>query len=121
MDMTFRDLIEGMHRKDASVRGGALAGADGLVVEEWQFSPQGHDLAALCAEMAQFFKESGRIAGENGLGGASELLLAGEQGMVLVRKVTEDYLLLLVAEPGAVPGKCRFYLRLGARRAKEML
>jgi predicted regulator of Ras-like GTPase activity (Roadblock/LC7/MglB family) len=119
--MTFRDLIEGMHRKDASIRAGALAGADGLVVEEWQFSPHDRDLAALCAEMAQFFKESGRIAGESGLGGANELLLAGEQGVVLVRKVTEDYLLLLVAEPGAVTGRCRFYLRLGARRAKEML
>lgn len=119
--MTFRDLIEGMHRKDAFIRAGALAGADGLVVEEWQFSPQDRDLAALCAEMAQFFKESGRITGESGLGGANELILAGEQGMVLVRKVTDDYLLLLVAEPGAVAGKCRFYLRLGARRAKEML
>jgi len=110
-----------MHQKDVSVRGGALAGVDGLVVEEWQVSPESHDLAALCAEMAQFFKESGRIAGENRLGNASELLLAGEQGIVLVRKVSEDYLLLLVADPGAVPGKCRFYLRLGARRAKEML
>jgi predicted regulator of Ras-like GTPase activity (Roadblock/LC7/MglB family) len=121
MDMTFRDLIEGLHQKDASVHGGALAGVDGLVVEEWQISPESRDLAALCAEMAQFYKESVRIAGEYGLGPASELLLAGEQGIVLVRKVTEDYILLLVADPGAVPGKCRFYLRLGARRAKEML
>lgn len=119
--MTFRDLIEGMHRKDASIRGGALAGLDGLAVEEWQASPQEYDFPALCAEMAQFFREAGRIAGENGLGASSELLLAGEQGMVLVRKVTEDYLLLLVAEPAAVPGKCRFHLRVGARRAKEML
>jgi len=92
-----------------------------MIVEEWQISPEGRDLAALCAEMAQFYKESVRIAGEYGLGPASELLLAGEQGIVLVRKVTEDYILLLVADPGAVPGKCRFYLRLGARRAKEML
>jgi predicted regulator of Ras-like GTPase activity (Roadblock/LC7/MglB family) len=119
--MTFRDLIEDMHRKDASIRGGALAGIDGLVVEDWQAARQGQDLAALCAEMAQFFKESGRIAGENGLGGASELFLAGELGTLLVRKVTEDYLLLLVADPGVIPGKSRFYLRLGARRAKEML
>lgn len=119
--MTFRDLIEGMHRKDACIRGGALAGLDGLTVEEWQSSPEGHDLPALCAEMAQFFREAGRIAEENGLGGSSELLLAGERGMVLVRKVTEEYLLLLVAEPTAIPGKCRFQLRHGARRAKEML
>ncbi|MEK6779653.1 MAG: hypothetical protein AABY80_08280 [Candidatus Deferrimicrobiota bacterium] len=119
--MTFRDIIEGMHRNDASIRGGALAGADGLVVEEWQVSPQRHDLPALCAEMGQFFKESGRIAGENGLGSATEVFVAGELGMVLVRRVTEDYLLLLVADPGAVAGRCRFHLRQGARRAKEML
>lgn len=119
--MSFRDLIEGMHRQDAAIRGGALAGLDGLPVEEWQVSPPAHDFPALCAEIAQFFREGGRIAGENGLGGASEMLLAGERGMVLVRKVTEDYLLLLIAEPGAVPGKCRFTLRRGARRAREML
>lgn len=119
--MTFRDLIEGMHGNDASIRGGALAGADGLVVEEWQVSPQRHDLPALCAEMGQFFKESGRIAGENGLGSATEVFVAGELGMVLVRRVTEDYLLLLVAAPDAVAGRCRFHLRQGARRAKEML
>lgn len=119
--MTFRDIIEGMHGNDASIRGGALAGADGLVVEEWQVSPQRHDLPALCAEMGQFFKESGRIAGENGLGSATEVFVAGELGMVLVRRVTEDYLLLLVADPGAVAGRCRFHLRQGARRAKEML
>lgn len=119
--MTFRDIIEGMHRNDASIRGGALAGADGLVVEEWQVSPHPHDLPTLCAEMGQFFKESGRIAGENGLGRATEVFVAGEQGMVLVRRVTEDYLLLLVADPDAVAGRCRFHLRQGARRAKEML
>lgn len=119
--MTFRDLIEEMHRQDASIRAGALAGLDGLPVEEWQVSPQAHDVPALCAEMAQFFREAGRIACENGLGGASEMLLAGDLGMILIRKVTEDYFLLLIADPGAVPGKCRFYLRRGARRAREML
>lgn len=119
--MTFRDLIEGMHGRDASIRGGALSGGDGLVVEEWQASPQDLDLSALCAEMAQFFKESGRIAAENGLGGASELFLAGDGGIVMVRKLTEEYILLLVADAGAIPGRCRFHLRHAARRAKEML
>jgi len=119
--MSFRDLIEGMHRKDACIRGGALAGADGLAVEEWQAPPQSLDLSALCAELAQLFKESERIAGEHGLGSAGEVSLAGDRGTVLVRRVTEDYLLLLVADPAAIPGKCRFQLRECARRAKELL
>ena len=119
--MTFRDLFEGMYKSDPSIRGGALVGADGLVVEEWQVSRRAHDLPALCAEMGQFFKESGRIAGENGLGRAAELLIAGEEGLVLMRRVTEEYLILLVAEPDAVAGRCRYHLRQGARRAKELL
>lgn len=119
--MSFRDLFEGMYRSDPSIRGGALVGADGLVVEEWQVSRRPHDLPALCAEMGQFFKESGRIAGENGLGRAGEVLIAGDEGLVLVRRVTEEYLILLVAEPDAVAGRCRYHLRQGARRAKEML
>lgn len=119
--MSFRDLIERMHDKDACIRGGALAGTDGLAVEEWQATPGALDLPALCAEMAQFFRESGRIAGESGLGAASEVCVEGDLGTVMVRRVTEDYLLLLVADPASIPGKSRFQLRQGARRAKEML
>lgn len=118
--MTFRDLIEGMHRKEPAIRGGALAGSDGLSVEEWSASGD-LDLAALCAEMVQFFKESTRVAGEQGLGRTSEVSFAGDDGQVFFRKVTADYYLLIVASPGAVPGKCRFLLRQGASRAREML
>ena len=118
--MTFRDIIEGMHRKEPAIRGGALAGSDGLSVEEWSASG-GLDLSALCAEMVQFFKESARVAKEQGLGGASEVFFAGDDGQVFFRKVTADYYLLLVTSPRAVPGKCRFLLRQGASRAREML
>jgi predicted regulator of Ras-like GTPase activity (Roadblock/LC7/MglB family) len=119
--MTFRDLIEGMHEKESGVRAGALAGIDGLAVEEWRKMPSRDDIPALCAEMVQLFRESGRIALENGLGGTEEIVLAGEAGQVFVRKVTEDYFLLMVADPGVIPGKCRYLLRRGAQRAREML
>lgn len=119
--MSFRDLIEGMHKKDPGIRGGALAGSDGLAVDEWQVSPNLLDLSALCAEIAQFFKESGRITGENGLGNAREVFVAGEHGSIFAARVDGDYILLLVADPASVPGKCRFQMRQSARRAKELL
>ena len=118
--MTFREIIEGMHRREPAIRGGALAGSDGLAVDEWS-AAAGLDLPALCAEMVQFFKESVRVAGEQGLGGASEVFIAGEEGQIFFQRVTADYYLLLVAAPKAVPGKCRFLLRQGASRAREML
>ncbi len=112
--------MRGCTGKNRRSEGGALAGSDGLSVEEWSASG-GLDLSALCAEMVQLFKESARVAGEHGLGGASEVFFAGDDGQVFFRKVTADYYLLLVTSPRAVPGKCRFLLRQGASRAREML
>jgi len=119
--MTFRDLIEEMHRKDPGVRAGALVGSDGLTVEEWHGPADDRDLPALCAEIVQFFRESDRIAAENGLGAAQEIYLAGDRALAFVRRVTADYYLVVVTNTGTVPGKCRFLLRQAARRAMEMM
>jgi predicted regulator of Ras-like GTPase activity (Roadblock/LC7/MglB family) len=119
--MSFREIIEGIHAKEQMVRGGALTGSDGLAVEEWAAGSKGSDLSALCAEMAQFFKESDRISRENGLGECFELFLTGDRGQIYFRRVSGEYFLLLVADPGAIPGKCRFLLRQGASRAREIL
>ncbi len=119
--MSFRDLFEDMHRKDPSIFGGALAGSDGLAVEEWKADAAERDIPALCAEMAQFIKESGRISAETGLGAVGEVFVSSENGLIFVRRVTDDYFLLLVAAPDAIQGKCRFLLRQGARQAREML
>jgi predicted regulator of Ras-like GTPase activity (Roadblock/LC7/MglB family) len=121
MGMAFREIIEQMHRFDPSIRGGALAGTDGLTVEEWCAEDGAVDLPALCAEMGQFFKESGRIARENGMGETEELTLATSGGLLFLYKVTEEYFFLVVTESGAIPGKWRFLLRQGARRAREAL
>lgn len=119
--MSFREIIEGIHAKERTVRGGALTGSDGLVVEEWAAGPGLHDLSALCAEMAQCFKESARISRENGLGECSEISMTGGRGHVYFRRVAGEYYLLLVTDPQAIPGKCRFLLRQGASRAREIL
>lgn len=119
--MSFREIIEEIHAKDPTVRGGALTGSDGLAVEEWAAGNGWHDLSALCAEMAQCFKESARISRENGLGECSEVSMTGDGGQVYLRRVAGEYFLLLVAGPEALPGKCRFLLRQGASRAREIL
>jgi predicted regulator of Ras-like GTPase activity (Roadblock/LC7/MglB family) len=119
--MAFREIIEQLHRTDPSIRGGALAGTDGLTVEEWQAGPEACDLSALCAEMALYFRESGRIALENGLGDAGALTLSASAGLVFLEKVSDDYFFLVVTDPGAIPGKWRFLLRQAARRAREVL
>lgn len=119
--MTFLEIIEEIHRKDHGVTSGALAGSDGLTVEEWRAPGDDRDLSALCAEVVQFFRESDRIAAENGLGAAEEVHLGGDQAQVFIRKAAEGYFLVIVTNPAAIPGKCRFLLRQAARRTRGML
>jgi predicted regulator of Ras-like GTPase activity (Roadblock/LC7/MglB family) len=119
--MTFREIIEDMHRKDSGVTSGALVGSDGLTVEEWHAPGDAQDLSALCAEAAQFFRESDRIVAENGLGEGREVSVAGDLGRMFIHRVTAEYLLTVVTSPGAIPGKCRFLLRQAARRSREIL
>jgi len=119
--MTFLEIIEEMHRKDQGVTSGALVGVDGLTVQEWRAQGDERDLSALCAEVVQFFRESDRIAAENGLGAAEEVHLVGARAQVFIRKVAADYLLVIVTDPASVPGKCRFLLRQAARRTRETL
>lgn len=119
--MTFRDIIEEMSRKDPGITSGALVGADGLTVEEWHSPGDERDLPALAAEVVHFFRESDRVAAENGLGAAQEIYLAGLLAMVFVRRVSAEYFLAVVTTTGIVPGKCRFLLRQAARRTREML
>jgi predicted regulator of Ras-like GTPase activity (Roadblock/LC7/MglB family) len=119
--MSFRELIEEMHRKDPSILGGALAGSDGLTVEEWRSDGDGGDIPALCAELVHLYKDADRVALENGLGGVQEFHMTAGAGQVCLRKVTDDYFLVIVAKDDAVAGRCRFLLRQGARRARELL
>lgn len=119
--MTFHDIIEEMHKKDPSVTSGAIVGSDGLTIDEWHAPGDSQDLSALCAEAAQFFRESDRIAVENGLGEGQELSFAGDRGRVFMQRVANGYLLTIVTSGGAIPGRCRFLLRQAARRAREIL
>lgn len=119
--MTFRDVLEGIHRDDPAVVAGALLGSDGLVVEEWALVGTFTDISALSAEAAHLFRVAGRISSENGLGRGADLLLAGDAGIMMIRSVNDEYLLLLRAAPNAIPGKCRFLLRRAAASIREIL
>ena len=119
--MTFRDIIEAMHKRDSAVTSGAIVGSDGLTVEEWRAPGDSQDLFALCAETAQFFRESARIALENGLGEGREAFFSGDKGCVFIHRVNEGYSLAVVASNKVIPGRCRFLLRQAVLRAREIL
>jgi len=103
--MTFREIFEGMHRKDPGVTSGALAGVDGLTVEEWRAPGDDRDLSALCASPSSFSGVRPHRDGER-LGAAKSSTSEGPRAG-LPPQGGPGYFLVIVAAPGTVPGKCR--------------
>ncbi|MBI5136260.1 MAG: hypothetical protein HZA24_02870 [Nitrospirae bacterium] len=97
------------------VRGIALVGADGLVVEALQLDPLA-DMTTLAAELSVSRKDlHGAVRGA-GMGGLNGFQIDTAEGCVQVVGVNDEYFLLMVIKPDGNPGRGRFYLRLEAER-----
>jgi len=68
---------------------GALAGVDGLTVEEWRAPGDDRDLSALCAEIVQFFRSPTASRGERArVGGRGPH--RRDRAQVFIRKVRRN-------------------------------
>ncbi len=97
------------------VRGIALVGADGLLVEALQLDPLA-DLATLAAELSVVRKDLDQAVQSVGMGALECVQLETPEGSVLLSGVGGGYFLLMVIQPDGNPGRARFYLQLEADR-----
>lgn len=97
------------------VRGIALVGTDGLIVEEIKQDPM-VDLAALAAEMSVLTKSLEDTAESGSLGRIRDVQVDASEGIMILAGVGREYFLLLVLRPGGNSGRGRFYMHLEADR-----
>lgn len=97
------------------IRGIALVGADGLVVEALQLDPL-VDMNTLAAELSVSRKDLTGAASGAAMGVLAGFQIDTTEGAVQVVGVNDDYFLLMVIKPDGNPGRGRFYLRLEAER-----
>jgi predicted regulator of Ras-like GTPase activity (Roadblock/LC7/MglB family) len=97
------------------VRGIALVGTDGLIVEEIKQDPL-LDLAALAAEVSVLLKALEATAEAGNLGVLQDVQLEAAEGIVIIGGVGESYFVLLVLRPGGNAGRGRFYVQMEAGR-----
>lgn len=101
-------------------RGAAIIGMDGIVVEEQKKEGE-LDLQALGAEFSSLLRSVGKATESVNLGGVTELVTCAEQSLVLLRRVTTDYFLVLVIRSDGNLGKGRFLLRRAGAQLKTEL
>ena len=116
-------LAESLQRviRDLEEAGGvAIVGMDGIVVEERKRDPQ-IDLQVIGAEFSGLFKSAGTLSESVEFGAVSELMTTAERSVVILRRVTAEYFMVLVIRPDGNLGKARFLLRRAGSQLKTEL
>ena len=113
--MSFSEVLKELAREVKGVKGAAIVGMDGIVVEQYVPGP-GPDLQPLAAEYGNVVKVVQNAADSLSMGQARELAVLTEGSVTIIRKINEEYFMALLAEPGAAFGKGRFLLRKAVAR-----
>jgi predicted regulator of Ras-like GTPase activity (Roadblock/LC7/MglB family) len=109
--MAFADILkEVVHGTDGAL-GALVVGVDGIPVEEFSIS-QDIDLQSMTVEYATLLKEIERGSQASQLGSTKEVTVVADKALIMLRRLTEEYFMVLIIRPDGNFGKGRFLLRM---------
>jgi len=114
------EALRGVHGESQGVDAVLLAGTDGVLVAT---SMAAEDLAAdaIAAAFADLFRKVGAAHRDAGLPAPREITAGGPERRVVVRAVTDEYLLLAVLSERGILGQARHALSRAALRLEAEL
>ena len=118
--MSLTDSLKRVIGDLADSRGVAIVGMDGIVVEE-QKKQADLDLHALGAEIVGLLKTADKTIDSIGAGRITELIFNAAGAMIILRRISADYLLIFAIQPDGNLGKGRFVLKRAASELKSEL
>lgn len=109
--MSFSDILKEVVNGTDGALGALVVGVDGIPVDE--FSVQGDlDLQSMTVEYATLLKEIEKGSRAAHLGSTKEVTVIAERAMIMLRRLNDEYFLVLVIRPDGNFGKGRFLLRM---------
>lgn len=109
--MSFSDILKEVVNGTEGALGALVVGVDGIPVDE--FSVQGDlDLQPMTVEYATLLKEIEKGSRAAHLGSTKEVTVIAERAMIMLRRLNDEYFLVLVIRPDGNFGKGRFLLRM---------
>lgn len=113
--MPFSDILKELVNGTEGALGALIIGTDGIPVEE--FSVGGDiDLQSMTVEYTTLLKEIEKGSRAARLGSTNEVTVIAEKAMIMLRRLNDDYFLVLIIKPDGNFGKGRFLLRMSAPR-----
>ncbi len=118
MSSGFRPILEQLVTALPGARGAIFLDWEGEAVDEHSVIDR-TDLQILGAQWGVIYQQSVAALTKLGLGDLEELVLRFARDQVVLRRVTEGYLVLLALEPGANLGRALHLLRRAGDELRE--
>ena len=107
--MTFREILQKLVDQTPGARGAAVVDAEGIALDEYAAAGEDLDLAGLAVEFQTVLAQATKVAG-SALGGAplTELMLRAGDQQLMLRRVDDEFFLIVALRRDAILGKARY-------------
>jgi len=109
--MSFGDILKHMVNGTDGALGALVVGLDGIPVDEYSVASE-LDIQSMTVEYSSLIKEIEKGSQTLHLGSTKEVTVMAEKAMVMLRRLNEEYFIVLIMNPEGNFGKGRFLLRM---------
>lgn len=109
--MPFADILKTVVNGTEGALGALVVGVDGIPVEEYSVSGE-IDLQSMTVEYSTLLKEIEKGSQAAQLGTTKEVTVIADKAMIMLRRLNDEYFMVLIIRPDGNFGKGRFLLRM---------
>jgi len=109
--MSFGDILRNVVEGTDGALGALVVGLDGIPVDEYSLGSE-LDIQSMTVEYSSLIKEIEKGSQTLQLGSTNEVTVLAEKAMVMLRRLNDEYFMVLIMKPEGNFGKGRFLLRM---------
>jgi len=109
--MSFADILKEVVDGTEGALGALVVGVDGIPVEEYT-TTQELDLQSMTVEYSTLLKEIEKGSQSAQLGTTKEVTVMADKALIMLRRLNDEYFMVLIIRPDGNFGKGRFLLRM---------
>lgn len=113
--MSFSEILKEVVMGTEGALGALVIGLDGVPVEEYSIGSE-LDIQSMTVEYSALIKEIEKGSQAAQLGSTKEVTVIADKAMIMLRRLNEEYFLVMVIRPDGNLGKGRFLLRMSVSR-----
>lgn len=109
--MSFGEILRNVVNNTEGALGALVVGLDGIPVDEYSLGSE-LDIQSLTVEYSALIKEIEKGSQAAHLGSTKEVTVMADQAMIMLRRLNDEYFIVLIIKPEGNFGKGRFLLRM---------